>query len=65
MDKLGIFHVNQTSICLDPHQKQWCGRHCQTCLSPPVKTFFTDRSKAVLLLWILSVMCVSCTRSDP
>ena len=20
MDKLGIFHANQTSICLDPHQ---------------------------------------------
>ena len=20
MDKLGIFHVNQTSMCLDPHQ---------------------------------------------
>ena len=20
MDKLGIFHANQTSLCLDPHQ---------------------------------------------
>ena len=20
MDKLGIFHANQTSMCLDPHQ---------------------------------------------
>ena len=30
---------------------------CETCLSPPVK-FFTDRSKAVLLLWIFYVFSV-------
>ena len=36
--------------------------HCLTGLSPPVK-YFTDRSKAVLLLWIsyvISVLCLPC-----
>ena len=31
--------------------------HCYTGLSPPVK-FFTDRSKAVLLLWIFYIFCL-------
>ena len=31
----------------------------ETSLSPPVK-YFTDRSKVVLLLWIISVFFVSC-----
>ena len=37
----------------------------QTGLSPPVK-YFTDRSKAVLLLWIIyviSVLCLLCFRA--
>ena len=32
---------------------------CYTGLSPPVK-YFTDRSKAVLLLWIFNVFSVLC-----
>ena len=32
---------------------------CKTGLSPPVK-YFTDRSKAVLLLWIFYVFVLSC-----
>ena len=32
---------------------------CKTSLSPPVK-YFTDRSKAVLLLWIFCVFVLSC-----
>ena len=44
IDKLEIFHANQTSIWLDPHKGN----------------FLTDHSKAVLLLWILFVVCVSC-----
>ena len=32
---------------------------CYTGLSPPVK-YFTDRSKAVLLLWIFYVFVLSC-----
>ena len=31
--------------------------HRETVLSPPVK-YFTDRSKAVLLLWIINVISV-------
>ena len=38
-----------------PHQNQ--GR--ETGLSPPVK-YFTDRSKAVLLLWIIHFISVVC-----
>ena len=32
----------------------------ETSLSPPVKIFFTDHSKTVLLLWIIFVIYVSC-----
>ena len=35
------------------------GAHIKTGLSPPVK-YFTDRSKAVLLLWIFYVFVLSC-----
>ena len=38
---------------------------CKTSLSPPVK-YFSDRSKAVLLLWIIhviSVLCLLCFRA--
>ena len=37
MDKLGNFHANKTSMCLD-------------------QFFFTYRSKAGLLLWIIFVI---------
>ena len=36
IDKIGIFHENQTSMCLDPHQKLEWGWYRQTCLSPSV-----------------------------
>ena len=35
-------------------------RYHKSSLSPPVKEFFTGHSKAVLLLWILFVIFVSC-----
>ena len=54
IDKLGVFHANQISICLDPHLNEGWGWHLDNGLSPPVK-YFTDRSKAVLLLWIFYV----------
>ena len=41
-----VFNANQISMCLDPE----VGAPL-TGLNPPVK-YFTDRSKAVLLLWI-------------
>ena len=53
-----FFYANQTSTCLDPHLNlRWGWRH-ETSLSPPVK-YFNDRSKTVLLLWIICVF-VSC-----
>ena len=37
MDKLGVFHANQTSICFDPHLNWGWGKQCETSLSTPVK----------------------------
>ena len=42
------------SFC--PHQNKGRGWRCETGLSPPIK-YFTDRSKAVLLLWIFYFFC--------
>ena len=36
MDKLGIFHANQTYMCLDPHQNEGWGWYRETSLSIPV-----------------------------
>ena len=33
---------------------------CEVSAVNPVKVLFTDRSKAVLLLWIIFVICASC-----
>ena len=43
-------------MCPGPHQNKGRGWRRKTGLSPPVK-YFTDRSKAVLLLWIFYVFC--------
>ena len=59
IDKLGVFHANQISMCLDPHLNSGWGLHCETGLGPPVK-YFTDCSKVVLLLWIFYVSTVLC-----
>ena len=56
-DKLGVFHANQTSMCFDLHLNLGWVWRCETVLSPPVK-YFTDRFKAVLLLWIIYVISV-------
>ena len=59
IDKLGVFHANQISMFLDPHLNWGWGCCCLLGLSPSVK-YFTDRSKAVLLLWIFYVFALSC-----
>ena len=43
INQFGIFHAKQTSICLDPHQKQWLGRYHGTSLSPPVTILTVPR----------------------
>ena len=50
MDKLGVFHANQTSMCLG----------LGATIKPYIKLLFTDRSKLVLHLWIIFVIYVSC-----
>ena len=57
IDKLGVFHANQTYMCLDPHLNKGWGWRRETGLSPPVK-YFTDRSKAYLLcfFWLVFAM---------
>ena len=55
----GGLHANQISVCFDPHlNKGWGWRH-ETSISPQVK-YFTDRSKAVLLLWMFNVFSILC-----
>ena len=46
-------------MCLDPRLDWGWGWRRWAGLSPPVK-YFTDRSKAVLLLWIFCVFVLSC-----
>ena len=53
IDKLGVFHANQISMCLDPHLNLGWGWRRETSLSPSVK-YLTDGSK-VVLLWIFYV----------
>ena len=57
IDKLGFFRANQISMCLDPHLNKGWGWRRKTGLNHPVK-YFTDRSKAVLFLWIFFLSCV-------
>ena len=60
IDKLGVFHANQISKCLDPYLNYGRGWRCETGLSPlPQVKVFTACSKAVLLLWIFYVI-LSC-----
>ena len=46
MDKLGVFHANQTSMCLDPHLKIGAVKPVQALQL----NIFADRSKVVLPL---------------
>ena len=58
--------MSLSQMCSGPHWKQGQGWRPETGLSPPVKNIFTDRSKAVHLLWIIhdiSVLCLLCFRS--
>ena len=51
--------LSLSQMCPGPRQNQGWGWRRETGLSPPVK-YFTDRSKAVLLLWIFYVFVLSC-----
>ena len=59
IDKLGIFHANQTSICFDSTSEIRV-RFVPSSMFKPSNNFHTDRSKVVLLLWIIFAVCISC-----
>ena len=53
MDKLGVFHANQKSMCLDQHlNKGEAGTR--------LNQFKPSSKMAVLLLWIICVNYVLC-----
>ena len=54
IDKLEVFHANQISMRLDPHLNQGWGWRQFNQLKPSSE-IFTDRSKAVHLLWLFYV----------
>ena len=61
MDKLGIFHANQISMCLDPHLNLGWGWYSETCLSPPVKYLLTVPRRCLFCVsFFIYVLCLSC-----
>ena len=63
IDKLGVFHANQISMCLDPHLNWGWGWRRETSLSPPVKYFywlFQGGTSFVDLLCFFSILCLLC-----
>ena len=59
IDELENLHANRTTVCFEPRQKPRARLgNRKTGLSP--QYFNTDRSKAVLLLWFLTVTCSCC-----
>ena len=62
---IGIYPYNRQIRCDIPETLQERGWRRETSLSPPVKVFLTDRSKAVLISWTIFVIhasCLSCFR---
>ena len=62
IDKLGVFHANQTSMCLDPHLNSGWGWFCESGLSPPVKYFYWpfQGGTSVVDHCVFCVLCFSC-----
>ena len=62
IDELENLHADRTTVWFEPWQKprgRW-GSHKSGLSPPPPQYFNTDRSKAVLLLWFLTVTCSCC-----
>ena len=61
IDGLENLHANRTTVCFEPWQKPRARLGSRkTGLSPYPQSFNTERSKAILLLWFLTVTC-SCS----
>ena len=60
IDKSGVFHANQISMCLGPHLNLGWGWCSETGLSPPVE-YFTDRQRRYFFcgsfMFFLSCVC--------
>ena len=59
IDGLGVFYAGRVSVCLGPRLNWGWGWRRGASSSPPVN-YFTDRSRAVLLLWIFLCFFLSC-----
>ena len=59
MDTLGVFHANQTPMCLDPHLNWGWGWRCETSLSHPVK-YFPWLFRGGIFVWLICVIYVLC-----
>ena len=62
IDELENLHADRLTVCFEPWQKPRARLGSRkTDLSPPPPQYFnTDRFKAVLLLWFLTVTCSCC-----
>ena len=62
MDKLGAFHANQISMCLDPHLNLGWGWRRKTGLNPPVKYFYWpfQGGTSFVVICVIYVLCLSC-----
>ena len=58
IDKLGVYHANQTAMCIDPHLNWGWGWRTVKPVQALEWNIFTDHSRAVLLLWIIYVISV-------
>ena len=62
IDELENLHADRTTICFEPWQKLRArlGSRKTGLSTLPTQYFNTDRFKAVLLLWVLTVTCSCC-----
>ena len=63
IDELENLHADRTTVCFEAWQKPRArlgSRKTGLSSPPPTQYFNTDRSKAVLLLWFLTVTCSCC-----
>ena len=59
IEKLGVFHTNQTSICLDPPHELRVRLGPLNLFKPSSKIFYWP-FKDCISLWIICVLCVLC-----
>ena len=63
IDKLGVFHATQKSICLGPHLNSGWGLRSENSLSPPVKYFHRPFQVVDQLCYLCLVFVILCVCS--